>query len=437
MIASTFREVWLPLDLSFKLYWQNLGLLLLIAALGLIANDLLLMAAVEAGFTNKLAGLLMLSLVVVAKLTVVVALFQVLRPSLSTIESLRSARAVNPASATSSEGESFIGTIAVALLPFFAYYAAWGFLGDSIRDYSRLSLDRDPFGEHGNLLQLSEASWVFAAIALSWLVRRMAKLLQAKSSRSIWHFVVILCDASWAFIGLYVLTRWKEKIWSWIGEGGPLPYLHKFMAALIDPLATAHAATANIPVELAPMPPGLMLQNLFFYALLPLVWLVMAAIIYGYDLNPQQQALPVRAQRVATRYNKLPKWLRDFINHFVGGYRLRYLPVVNSVRLAFSASLPLLLTLIVAYRAIGWLAAWAWLGSARLIGPHELLAWQPIASAISVLLGPPAELAGGILVDPLRICLLAAVMECATASAVLKSAAGTSNSADGPQADSA
>jgi transposase InsO family protein len=31
---------------------------------------------------------------------------------------------------------------AAAILPFFAYYAAWGFLGDTVREYSRLALQR-------------------------------------------------------------------------------------------------------------------------------------------------------------------------------------------------------------------------------------------------------------------------------------------------------
>ena len=39
-----------------------------------------------------------------------------------------------------------------------------------------------------------------------------------------------------------------------------------------------------------------------------------------------------RAAAALSRYGRLPKFLREFLDHFVAGYRSRYLPIANSVR---------------------------------------------------------------------------------------------------------
>jgi hypothetical protein len=112
----------------------------------------------------------------------------------------------------------------------------------------------------------------------------------------------------------------------------------------------------------------------------------------------------------------VPKFFRDFVEHFISGYRSRYLPIANGVRLTASSSLLLLVTLIIGYRLIDWGAAWAWLGATQLIGAHDIDAWQVIAQGLSLLFGSPfQDSSSGVLVEPLRICFLAAVLETAFA----------------------
>ena len=53
-----------------------------------------------------------------------------------------------------------------------------------------------------------------------------------------------------------------------------------------------------MPVESGSRPLDEQVQGLFFYALLPLVWLVMAAIINGYELR--RPGAPPRRTDVAT-----------------------------------------------------------------------------------------------------------------------------------------
>lgn len=413
-------------------------MLLLVAAGGAIANDLLLPLAVQAGFVNGVAGLTVLSVAVLIKLVVVVLMFLSLRPMMPAVAALQSASAgaVSPEPPQRPSARALMAVVAVAIIPFFGYYAAWGFLGDTVREYSLLALSLAPLGERVAVLEIPDSRWLVLAVLLLWAVRRFAKAMRALGARPVWQFVIVLCDANWVFIGLYVLSRWKDAAWAWIAAGGPLPYLLWLRDLALSLIGRAQAASLEA-VDLAEPAVGAVLQGLALYALLPLVWLLMAAVIYGYDVGDASSlARHRRAAAVLARYGALPKFLRDFIEHFIAGYRSRYLPVVNSVRLAFSAGLPALLALVLLYRAIGWAGAWAWIGLARLIGPHDLTTWQMLASPIGLLLGGPSDIRGGILVDSLRICLVAAVMERAVAvhreAAVTAGAESADNAAARP-----
>jgi hypothetical protein len=75
------------------------------------------------------------------------------------------------------------------------------------------------------------------------------------------------------------------------------------------------------------------------------------------------------------------------------------------------------MTFIIAYQAISWAGAWMWYGLTRLIGAHDLGTWQVFAGGISLFIGSPSELDGGILLDAIRVTLLAAVLETAVATA--------------------
>ncbi|WP_100962135.1 hypothetical protein [Bosea sp. FBZP-16] len=415
----------------FLRLWRQAGpVLLLLATLGSIANELLLPLAVRLGYLNSLAGFAMLALLVLAKLVVTVLMFIALRPYLPAVSALQIAGASQqPDTPQPAGARAVIGLVALALVPFFAYYAAWGFLGDTVRDYSVRALSEAGFGEKVDVLAVPLSLWLALAIGLAWLVRKLAKAAQSCRPSPFWQFLVIACDANWIFVGLYALSRWKDTAWTWL-KTVALPYLRLIQDWTLSLIGKAQAATPEA-IDLAAPPFSTSLQSLFLYALLPLVWLLMAATIYGYDAkDPSALARDRRAAAALARWQSAPKAIRDFAEHFIGGYRSRYLPVVNSVRLAFGASLSVLIALVVGYRFIGFAAAWLWIGLTRLIGPLDLDSWQVIANAIAFLLGGPSEIRGGILVESLRICLLAAVMETAVAAQSRSGASPESRSAD-------
>jgi hypothetical protein len=406
MMADIVR----PLVLAGSLLGRFWPQLLLIGALGYIARDLLLNAAVAVGLQNALGGMVVLSLVVLTKLMVVVLMFGALRPGMPALASLRQeATVAGGGGDRPATGDHMLAVTAAAILPFFAYYAAWGFLGDTVREYSRLALQRVPFGERLNIFNFVQSQGMVASIAACWAIRWFAKRMNARARSPYWRLLIVAADATWIFIGLYALGIWKNDLITWIGAGAILQSLNEHLPALS---MAAHAADGFVPVEFRAAPLFEQLQRLFFYALLPLVWLVMAAIINGYELSAATAPLPAGTSRADT----WRKWFKDFVKHFVGGYRSRYQPIWTCLRLTLSTGLATLLAFVIAYRALGWIGAWLWYAATRTIGVDDLATWQVIANVLAVFIGSPSDLDGGILLDAARIALLAAVLEHAVAS---------------------
>ncbi|MCA0034433.1 hypothetical protein [Mesorhizobium sp. B263B2A] len=416
-----FADIIRPISLSFTLlrrFWPQLVALVLA---GVLAGDILLQLAAKVALANHFAGLAMLTLVALARLVVTVAMFHVLRPGLPNVLAAqrsadKAATADSHNNAADRRGSRLVRMITIALLPFFAYYAAWGFLGDIVRQYSRETLDQADFGQSANVLDVLDSRWLLVSVAVSWLIRRLAKFMQGKTKAlSFWQIVVVICETNWIFVGLYVISRWKDSALQWLLSRNFWSAVQASVDGLTGPVPMATAAPV-VPVEITSIAPSTVAVNLFFYMLLPLIWLVMAALIYGYDVRDDAALMRVhgRLERFGQRYAGLPKFLRDFVEHFVKGYRSRYLPIANGVRLTVSSSLVLLCTLVVGYRLLDWGAAWLWLGATRLIGPHELDVWQIFSRGVTLLFGSPfQDSSTGILIEPLRICFLAAVLETA------------------------
>ncbi|RUW65523.1 MULTISPECIES: hypothetical protein [unclassified Mesorhizobium] len=414
-----FADAAKPLALTLKLWWRFWPQQVAMVLLGIVFGDLFMQIAARAAFFNHMAGLALLTLVALTQLTVTVAMFQTLLPALPATRAAQQAARSEASGEVPSGGARLARMVTVALLPFFAYYAAWGFLGDTVRQYSRVTLDMAPFGESaGNVLDVLDSRWLVLSVAISWLIRRFANAMQKRGeARSFWQIVVVICETNWIFIGLYVISRWKDDVVGWFMSRNIFSVLQAAADGMASPIASAFA-DPMVPVEVTSVDTTARLVNLFFYMLLPVIWLVLAALIYGYDVRDDKELMRAhqRVERLGARYSTIPKFLRDFVEHFISGYRSRYLPIANGVRITLSSGVVLVVTLIVGYRLVDWLAAWAWLGTTRLIGSHELDTWQVLSHGVSLLFGSPfQDSSTGILVEPLRICFLAAILETAFA----------------------
>lgn len=404
---TAFHQLRLTASLLWR-FWPQLAALWL---LGFIGNLLLNEVASMIGRWNSLAGLSVLAVVVLLKLVVIVALFETVRRGLPALDA--ASRQVRDQLDTSVETEavpgSFVSTLALSLVPFFAFYTAWGFLGDTVRDYSRLSLSLFMAGESAGLLDISGGKWLIVPIVVAWAVRRFAKAMHKRSRAAIWPILIVVCEANWAFIGLFVLSQWQDEIKAWFSH---VPETIGTLVSLLGPVTDANAQQAvPIPPEFSSPPISTQLVSLFFYALYPAVWLTLAALVYGYDIDSERAPGQGRLDGAVSRWQALPKSVRDFIAHFISGTLKRYRALAEGIGLALNSGIGLVLVAIVAYRLLDWGCAWAWYGLTQLIGPHDLSLWQVIAQIISPFIGTPSEPGEGLFVTPIKICLLAATLE--------------------------
>lgn len=387
----------------FRRFWPQLACLYLLEH---ALHPWLLRLCVEIGFLNRLLGLTALAVLVLLKLVVLVWMFYVVRPGLTALGALESEQ-----SATTPM-QRFTGVLAIVLVPFFAYYAAWGFLGDVIRDYSLLGWRLDPFGEHGALLRAGDSQWLLLIIAVSWLLRMKCEDLLRQRSGLSWRLAATLLSANWVFIGLYALGTYKETIAAWFAR---LP----IVAALMKAWSSLEISAPSIPL------PGFVpgwnavftgARDLFFYVLLPLVWFALAAVIYRTKSASSESKGTFVVERMEGRYATLPTPVRKVFDRLIGGYRARYVPVARSVELTLTSGIGFLLLFILSYRLLTWGSAWLWILAKQLIGPYPLDVWYVFADVLGVVIGNPLGPERGVIFEPLRICLLAAAFDRALAA---------------------
>src|SRR5690606_3895251 len=118
---------------------------------------------------------------------------------------------------TEAPPSGFAIALLAVLVPFYGYYAGWGLLGDTLRSYSQIFLAtqmsqidfNDPKATP-TALEVSQTGWVILAVLLVWAIRKFAKYFSERTGKQSWSMLIVLCEATWALLGLYVISGWKN-----------------------------------------------------------------------------------------------------------------------------------------------------------------------------------------------------------------------------------
>lgn len=367
---------------------------------GDLAQALLREAAVWIGLVSRLGGLAVVALAILTRLVVVVALFRLCAGRVATDEA--------PTPATAPASADFLGGLAAALVPFFLYYAAWGFLNDALRAYALAAMDADPLGASGPVLTIDWRGAALVWVGLAWMARRGAKAMEKRSALWVWPFVIVAAEAMWIFIGLFVLSHWKDAVSSWLATlPGPAELWRWAIGA-------AQAAQVSPPADRPDIAPAQEARGLLLYALLPVIWFNLAAIVRGYDVkaNPGDRL----SRSTLSAWERVPKVLRDFAAPFFVGALKRWNAVANGVRLMLSAGVPLVVLVVVLACAIDWLAGWAFFGLGQMLGPMGLPAARVVQSGLEILFGPAGWPGTGVVPEVAKIILFSAALDLIEAS---------------------
>lgn len=253
-MTGSFLIIWQHLRLTLRLFRQNGALFMAIVAAGGLAGHLLLRLAVEIGMHSRLLGLFALTPVILLEMVIAVGMFLILRRGLPGLRHRGNVQeTVTAGSPDAQAGGMFPTALLAVLIPFYGYYAGWGLLSDTLRSYSQIfyteQIARIDFTnpQHSPAaLDIGQTGWVIMAVMFVWVIRRFSKYKQTHSAAAFWPMLVVICEAGWALLGLYVIAGWKDQLTGWLAT---LPSPAELLEQIVTP---AHAAitAANIrPVD--------------------------------------------------------------------------------------------------------------------------------------------------------------------------------------------
>ncbi|MGE2834651.1 hypothetical protein [Mycobacterium sp. SMC-4] len=400
----------------FLRYWPQLAACYL---LGLLGRNGAIWLAAWAGWNNDLWASLIMPLAGIARLGSYVAMFFVLRPAIPGIADLprRSLRSVD--------------LFASVILPFFAIYLAWQMFREDWLAFEVRALDyriADSINNPGQLeldpenLPVGATTWVVIGLAL--LARFALSRFSAKLPR--WFIVVrIYVDALWVFLALTFSVHQGLSIVlnpaGWLAERRIVVWFNQTREAVFDTFAPLEAVWDTAMWALG---------TVFGGAAVPLIWLAVAGIVYGVSTSPDWRALAERVagerahrvmsrhaqtqQRVQSRWQRLPDKWRSDVRGYLDSQLGKFKPIVDSGRILLHGGVFALSLYVLAYLGLAWLdmagsfyraqlgSGYLLRGMAWLIGPQSQQFW--VAGI------PTLELVAHLIVEPLRICLIAATL---------------------------
>lgn len=341
---------------------------------GEAAHQLLVQLAGFVGGQTTLGGLLLLPLAVAVRLVSYVAMYLAVRPSL-------------PHSAPEAPvgPRAFGAAVLAAILPFFAFYAAWGMLEADQIEFFRIAsdialreagFDYDLLGDRGGIVSVGVLPVTVLVIALA------ARMLLTRLRERLPSWTLALAayaEVLWTFMLFTLVAQWWADARGWLsGRAGIvwLDDLGDWFAANILPVAVIWEGLLWVVGLVAAV------------VLVPAAWLTVAGVVYGttFDATPK----PLRGAESA---------LRGTASTLARSVLLRFESLWAAVALVWRGGPVLFGATALAY------ALWAWAeragsrGLLQVIGGHETTFWAAFLPLISV--------AVAVIAEPLRVAIVA------------------------------
>lgn len=344
------------------MHWPAMLAWLLAGSLG---SYLAIQVAGWVGAYNAIAGSLLLPLAVLARMISYVAMLLVVRDGMRELDALSPLPQSRP-----ERRRAWADALLVSVLPFFAFYAAWGFLRDDVAAYYQRLLDVNSgliamevfegqtVGDRA-AGELTFGPLTIAIIVLAFALRWLFKKYRERLPKWTVAFALYL-EVVWVFFFIYLVSDAIGWINGWVGERQGMVWLADFRATItsgFSPIAFLWEGVEWFIGEVAGI------------TLLPLAWLAIAGVVYGRAVTPEAPTVRIEADAVnaaRARYQKLPARLRarlsDVWSDFVG----RFKPIWSALVLMWHAGTVLIGSYILLYTALLFAERWFGIGLTRM-----------------------------------------------------------------------
>jgi hypothetical protein len=315
--------------------------------------------------------------------------------------------AADPLPKTGAERRTaFLDAVFVSILPFFAFYYAWGMLKSDVDQYVSRAIDTFFYfrGEYldpnrPNYEDVSELRFEVLTIAIvviafagRWALKRWREKLPRWTA-----LVGVYLEAVWVFMSVLLLSQLFGSISGWVQGRQAMVWLadvREWLAGFAMPLAWIWDGISWVLGEVG----GIVLQ--------PLAWLAIAGVIYGRAIAARTVALPSdeRVEAVRRRYSSLPARLRRRLRDFWDDLTGRFRPVGRAILLIWHAGAIQMGLFVLAYTVVMALQGWLRWGLNTLIGPQELYGFWVVMDSVVIL----AVIS---VTEPVRVALVAAAYD--------------------------
>ena len=345
-----------PFALCFR-YWPQLAACYL---LGLLGRRGAIELAAWAGWDNDLWASLIMPLAGLARLGSYVAMFFVLR------------RAIPALAALPSRPARSIDVFSTIIVPFFAIYLAWKLFAEDWIAFEARALDYR-IGDamtspavtelHPETLPVGNLTWV---LILAALVARYV-LGRVKDRLPQWMIAIrVYVDALWVFLGVsFAATKDLTFLLNptgWLSERRIVVWFNETRAELFSHLRPLEALWDTLVW---------VVSTVFGGATIPLLWLAVAAIIYGVSMPEDWRGAArrvagqradwvlghttARQKRLRERWSRLPEVrraeARDWALSKLGNYRT----ITDAARLILHGGVLALSLYVLGYLGLAWL----------------------------------------------------------------------------------
>jgi len=297
------------------------------------------------------------------------------------------------------DGEKFIDVLGRSLLPFMIVYVAWGLLFKDAATFSFADLKRtfNHLNDPGETYVIPDIRVAWALAAGCFLVRMLFErrhLSQREKGRpgrtsglvaAFFETAFTLFAISSAAVTFGQASEWAANRRVWVGASS-------LLNGLVDAVPWLGTVGDLLGQLLSLAKDGL---------ILPLVWLTIAAIVYGVEVHDHRAVLGgTRFERAADRLSGMRGLLRRPLGGMSADVRDKYLPLAYAVRLVWRGGIPLFAAFALCYGLTEVVSQQVWLGVTWLIGPHDQGTWHVLIV--------PVNFGRDLIYDVLRISVLAA-----------------------------
>ncbi|MQA94675.1 MAG: hypothetical protein GEV11_08465 [Streptosporangiales bacterium] len=354
---------------------------------------------------NRVAAMLLLTLMIILQMAVMVGMLYSVR---------RGLRSLGDAA-----NERFSVALARSLMPFLVVYFAWNLIANDVFDVVQADMQanfdedvndifasvlggqpRQNDNPAGQLFILDSLGMpvLLGITTVAWGLRVVCEKWYERSEGRVAGVGMAYFEGAFSLFGIFSITQLIEGGTAWITQrrawagtadffgslGGRIPGWADFWALFGD--FTPHIKDAI----------GL-----------PLVWLTIAVLVYGVDVEDHRAVISgTRLEAAASRIAGLRGFVQRPLDWITAGSRDKWVPFANALRLILRGGMPLLGLFCLSYAALDFGAEHLWRFAVEQVGgDHELVfwawAWHPL------------DFGRQLVVEVLRVALLAATFDLA------------------------